>query len=180
MEEKSSNRLTAAILKDYRLKNIEWQISAYICDSGLGFLEAISFLAEKTASPSHPSALRVFDSVGRRSFLFWFNSLIFWLVICFFLEMEWSATNQGLFCFSTASSGRRLIALPPPPTPHRPLKLQIKYGRSDKQCELLTLARPNKTPALQAINKMLALFKKFIVYTSTRNEIKQMWENISH
>ena len=52
---------------------------------------------------------------------------------------------------------------------------------------LLTLARPNKTPALQAIidpnfnfllfeplNKMLALFKKFIVYTSTRNEIKHM------
>ena len=99
------------------------QISAYICDSGLGFLEAISFLAEKTASPSHLSALRVFDSVGRQSFLFWFNSLIFWLVTCFFLEMEWSATNQGVFWFSTASSSssRRLIALPPPPTPHRPL-----------------------------------------------------------
>ena len=78
MEEKSSNRLTAAILKDYRLKNNGVrQISAYICDSGLGFLEAISFLAEKTASPSHLSALRVFDSVGRQSFLFWFNSLIF-------------------------------------------------------------------------------------------------------
>ena len=52
----------------------------------------------------------------------------------------------------------------------------------------LTLARPNKTPASQAIidpnsiifllfeplNKMLALFKEFISYTSTRNEIKHM------
>ena len=78
MEEKSSNRLTAAILNDYRLKNIEcdkYQLIFVTAD--LGFLEAISFLAEKTASPSHLSALRVFDSVGRQSFLFWFNSLIF-------------------------------------------------------------------------------------------------------
>ena len=37
----------------------------------------------------------------------------------------------------------------PAPYPHRPLQLQIKHGRIN-DCELLTLARTNKTPALQA------------------------------
>ena len=70
MEEKSINGSYTQGLsfEKYRVR----QISAYICDGGLGFLEAISFLAQKTASTSHPSALRVFDSVGRRSFLVWF------------------------------------------------------------------------------------------------------------
>lgn len=47
------------------------QILAHICDRGGGFVEAISFLAEKeTVSLFHSSALRVFVSVGRQCFRF--------------------------------------------------------------------------------------------------------------
>ena len=41
------------------------QISAHICDRGGGIVEANSFLAEqKTVSPFHSPALRVFVFVG--------------------------------------------------------------------------------------------------------------------
>ena len=41
------------------------QISAHICVCGGGFVEAISFMAEKkTALPFHSSALYAFVSVG--------------------------------------------------------------------------------------------------------------------
>lgn len=58
--------------------------------------------------------------------------------------------NQGVFCFPTASSGRRLLALPPTPTPtaHSNSKRNVA-GRIDDR-ELITLARINKTPTLQA------------------------------
>ena len=39
------------------------------------------------------------------------------------------------------------LALPPPPSPHRPQTCMIGWI-NDR--ELITLARPNKTPALQA------------------------------
>ena len=58
--------------------------------------------------------------------------------------------NQELFCFSTVSSGRRLLALPSPPTPtaHSNSKTNMAGRINDR--ELITLARTNKTPALQA------------------------------
>ena len=37
---------------------------------------------------------------------------------------------------------------PPPPPP--PLQLSVKNGRPDNDCELVSLVRPDKTPALQA------------------------------
>ena len=46
------------------------QISAHICVCGGGFVEAISFMAEKkTALPFHSSALYAFVCVG--GFLIW-------------------------------------------------------------------------------------------------------------
>ena len=61
----------AAVLKNVRFKNRVQQILAHICDRGGGFVEAISFLAEKeTVSLFHSSALRVFVSVGRQCFRF--------------------------------------------------------------------------------------------------------------
>ena len=42
-----SNRLMAAKLKDFHLKNIERSEYQLICDRGGGFVEAISLLAEK-------------------------------------------------------------------------------------------------------------------------------------
>ena len=64
-----SNRLMAAKLKDFHLKNIERSEYQLICDRGGGFVEAISLLAEKkTASPFHSVSLRVFVCVGGKCF----------------------------------------------------------------------------------------------------------------
>ena len=54
-----------------------------------------------------------------------------------------------MFFLSTASSGRRLLALSPPPTStvHSDSKSNMAGRKNDR--ELLTLARPNNTPALQ-------------------------------
>ena len=64
--------------------------------------------------------------------LFWLNVWVFffskdsassfsfhlcWFITCSFPEMHWSKTNQGVFSFSTASSGRFLLTLLPPTTP---------------------------------------------------------------
>ena len=46
------------------------QILAHICDRGEHFFEAISFLAETTASAFHSLALRVIIFVGRKRFRF--------------------------------------------------------------------------------------------------------------
>ena len=62
--------------------------------------------------------------------------------------MQWRATNQGVFCFSKASS-RRLLALPPPPTRtvHSNPKSNMASRINDRN--LMTLARIHTTPALQ-------------------------------
>ena len=80
---------------------------------------------------------------------FSFNSFL--LVTCLFPEMQWSATNQGVYGILTASSGRRLFALPPPPTPtvHSNYCKSNMSGRINDR-ELITSACTNKTPALQA------------------------------
>ena len=56
---------------------------------------------------------------------------------------------QGMVCFSTASSGRRLHAFPPPPTPTVLSNYKSNMADRINDRELITLARPNKTPALQ-------------------------------
>ena len=128
-------------------------MSAHICDRGGGFVDAISFLAEKkTALPFHSSTLSVFVFVRRQCFrrqCFSFNSFL--LVTCLFPEMQWSATNQGVYGILTASSGRRLFALPPPTTPtvHSNYCKSNMSGRINDR-ELITSACTNKTPALQA------------------------------
>ena len=58
-KEKLSNRLTAAILKDFRFKNMECSASAHICDRRGGIVEANSFLAKKKKL-FHSWTLRVF------------------------------------------------------------------------------------------------------------------------
>ena len=65
MEEKSSNRF-----EKYRLQ----QLSAHACDDEGDFAETISFLAEKTASPSHSSALHMLFLSGDSASGFRFNS----------------------------------------------------------------------------------------------------------
>ena len=63
--------------------------------------------------------------------------------------MKWRATNQGVFCFSTASSRMLLLALPPPPT--RTVYSNSKSNMAGRinDCKLMTLARIHTTPALQ-------------------------------
>ena len=80
---------------------------------------------------------------------FSFNSFL--LVICLFPEMQWSATNQGVYTILKASLGRRLFALPPPPTStvHSNYCKSNMSGRINDR-ELITSACTNKTPALQA------------------------------
>ena len=48
-KEKLSNRLTAAILKDFRFKNMECSASAHICDRRGGIVEANSLMAKLPA-----------------------------------------------------------------------------------------------------------------------------------
>ena len=59
--------------------------------------------------------------------------------------------NFGMIkCLFPSSSGRCLLALSPPPTStvHSDSKSNMVGRKNDR--ELLTLARPNNTPALQA------------------------------
>ena len=65
MEEKSLNRLTAAILKVCRLKNIDcsnYQLMFMAAEEVLS-KTSLSWV-KKTASPSHSSALRVLSLSG--------------------------------------------------------------------------------------------------------------------
>ena len=59
-KEKLSNRLTAAILKDLRFKNMECSASAHICDRRGGIVEANSFLAKKKKTVSLMDSTCVF------------------------------------------------------------------------------------------------------------------------
>ena len=86
----------------------------------------------------------------------------FLLVTFLFPEMQWSATNQGAYGILTASSSRRLFSLPPPPPPtvHSNCKSKMAGRTNDPELLTLTLARTNKTPALQAI-KIIAFYVVF-------------------
>ena len=126
------------------------------------------------------------EEVSSRPFLFWLKkkkerkklptvSLIGSTCVCFcrmtvlpvfdlthfdwsFPEMHWRTANQRVFYYSTASSGRRLLVLPPPPTPtvHSNSKSNMA-GRINGR-ELITLARTNTTPALQARSYSALIF----------------------
>ena len=119
---------------------------------------------KKTVSLFHSSALRVFVFVGRQCFLFCFF-FFKWLSAHFRKCSDAQPTRgsgcQGMVCFSTASSGRRLHAFPPPPTPtvHSNYKSNMADRINDR--ELITLARPNKKPALQAGWFFISLFRNF-------------------
>ena len=86
----------------------------------------------------------------------------FLLVTFLFPEMQWSATNQGAYGILTVSSSRRLFSLPPPPPPtvHSNCKSKMAGRTNDPELLTLTLARTNKTPALQAI-KIIAFYVVF-------------------
>ena len=114
----------AAKLKDFHLKNVERSEYQLICDRGGGFIEAISLLTEKK------NCLTVSISVS--------TCICYDLVIS---EIQWRVANQGVFCFSTISSGKRLLALSPPPTPvvHSDSKLNMAGGINDRKP--ITLAR---------------------------------------
>ena len=86
----------------------------------------------------------------RKTMLPVYNLTQFYWLPAHLREMQWRATNQGVFFLSTASSGRCLLALSPPPTStvHSDSKSNMAGRKNDR--ELLTLARPNNTPALQA------------------------------
>ena len=118
---------------------------------------------KKTASLFHSSTLRVFVFVGRRCFLFFY--FFNWLSVHFRKYSDAQLTKgsgcQGMVCFSTASLRRRLHAFPPPPTPtvHSNYKSNMADRINDR--ELITLARPNKKPALQAGWFFISLFRNF-------------------
>ena len=119
---------------------------------------------KKTVSLFHSSALRVFVFVGRQCFLFCFF-FFKWLSAHFRKCSDAQPTRgsgcQGMVCFSTASSGRRLHAFPPPPTPTVLSNYKSNMADRINDRELITLARPNKTPALQAEWFFISLFRNF-------------------
>ena len=149
-KEKLSNRLKAAILKDFRSENIE--CSKY----QLIFVSAEEVLSKPILFWLKKNCFTV-SLIGSTCVCFrWitvlpvFNLTHFDLLPVAFPEMQWHATNQGVFFFSTASSCRCLLALPPPPTPtvHSNSKSNTACRINDR--EFITLAGTNKTPALQA------------------------------
>ena len=150
MEEKLSQRLTAAILKDFRSENIE--CSKY---------QLIFMTAEEVSSKLFLSRLRnKTASLFQRIYVCLFlleesASLVFYSTHFSWLSAHSGnavTRNQsgGVLLFNSPFGHRRLLALPPPPTPtvHPYSKSNMPGWINDR--ELTTLARTNKTPALQA------------------------------
>ena len=130
----------------YRL----YYILAHICDRRGDFVEDISFLAEEQNFPTVSLIGSTCVCFCRKTLLLVFNLTQFDWLPAHLREMKWRATNQGVFFLSTASSGRCPLALSPSPTStvHSNSKSNMVGRKNDR--ELITLARPNNTPALQA------------------------------
>ena len=87
MKEKLSNRLAAALLRDFRLENIEWSKCQviFVTEEEIFSKPFLSCL-KKTASLFHSSALHVFFLSEDSPSGFYFNS--FCLVTCSFPKMQ--------------------------------------------------------------------------------------------
>ena len=141
------NNQPAAILKDFRLENIdctEYQLIFVTAE------EILSFLAEEQNFLTVSLMGSTCVCFCRKTMLLVFNLTQFDWLPAHLREMQWRATNQGMFFFSTASSGRCPLVLSPPPTSavHSNSKSNMVGRKNDR--ELITLARLNNTPALQA------------------------------
>ena len=78
MKEKLSNRLAAAIVRDFRLENIEWsKFQVIFVTEEEIFSKPFLSCLKKTASLFHSSALHVFFFVGRQSIRFLFQLILF-------------------------------------------------------------------------------------------------------
>ena len=143
------NNQPAAILKDFRLENIdctEYQLIFLTAEEIL----SKTFLAEEQNFLTVSLMGSTCVCFCRKTMLLVFNLTQFDWSPVHLREMQWRATNQGMFLFSTASSGRCPLALSPPPTSavHSNSKSNMAGRKTDR--ELITLARPNNTPALRA------------------------------
>ena len=109
-----------AKLKNCRLENMgccKYQL-IFVTAENI-FFEAISFLAETAASAFHSLALRVIIFVGRKRFRFLMKLILIGNLLI--SGMQWRATYQGVFCFTTAfSGGSFFFHIPePPPSPNQ-------------------------------------------------------------
>ena len=110
MQEKSSNRWKDSYTQGFSLRKFRMlQISAHICDRGEHFFEAISGWNNCFSVSSIGSTCDYF--VGRKRFRFLMQLILIGNLLI--SGMQRRTTYQGVFCFTTTSSGKRFSSTSP-------------------------------------------------------------------